>query len=59
MRYVKLTKDQANKVSHKEKGYTSGKKDKETGIRPDIIFCSVVAFVKAFGHDVEREFIEI
>ena len=32
MRYVKLTKEQSSKVSSRELGFTSGKKDKETGI---------------------------
>ncbi len=38
MRYVKLTKEQAQKVSSKHKGYTSGKKNKKTGIRENIIY---------------------
>jgi len=59
MRYVKLTKKQAQKVSSKYKGYTSGKRNKETGIRPTIIFCSSLDFVSVFGHDIKREFITI
>ena len=59
MRYVKFTKDQANKVRSTVKGYTSGKRDKVTGQRENITFCSSLEFVKAFGHEIEREFIEI
>lgn len=59
MRYVKLTKEQSSKVSSRELGFTSGKKDKETGIRESIVFCSSLAFVSVFGYNVEREFITI
>ena len=59
MRYVKLTNAQANKIESKKIGYTSGKKDKITGLRPNIKFCSSLDFVNVFGYDVEREFITI
>tara|TARA_R110000787_G_scaffold181665_1_gene293676 strand:+ start:134 stop:313 length:180 start_codon:yes stop_codon:yes gene_type:complete len=59
MRYVKLTNDQANKINSNKIGFTSGRRNKETGIRPNIKFCSSLDFVSVFGYDVEREFIEI
>lgn len=59
MRYVKLTNEQASKINSKKVGLTSGKRNKETGIRPTVKFCSSLDFVKVFGYDVEREFIEI
>ena len=59
MRYVKLTNEQASKINSKKVGLTSGKRDKETGIRPIIKFCSSLDFVLEFGREVEREFIEI
>ena len=59
MRYIKLTNEQTNKINSKKIGLTSGKRNKETGIRPTIKFCSSLDFVLAFGRDVEREFIEI
>jgi len=59
MRYAKLTNEQASKINSKKVGLTSGKRDKETGIRPTIKFCSSLDFVLEFGRDVEREFIEI
>ena len=59
MRYVKITEDQAKKIGSRKVGLTSGKKNKEMGIRPTIYFCSSLDFVRVFGFDVEREFIEI
>lgn len=59
MRYVKLTKEQANKISSKKKGVTSGKRDKVTGLKPSIKFCSSLDFSIEFGSDAEREFITI
>jgi hypothetical protein len=59
MRYVKLTNEQASKINSKKIGLTSGKRNKETGIRPTIKFCSSLDFVSVFGYDVEREFITI
>lgn len=59
MRYVKLTSEQSAKISSRELGFTSGQKDKNTGKRENITFCSSTIFVKAFGHEVEREFITI
>ncbi len=59
MRYVKLTEEQAKQMNSKKIGLTSGKRNKETGVRPIIKFCSSLDFVLAFGRDVEREFITI
>ncbi len=59
MRYVKLTSDQAKKINAKHKGYTTSKKNKLTGERENIIFCSSLIFIGTFGYDVERKFIEI
>jgi len=59
MRNVKLTNEQAKKISSKKIGLTSGKRDKETGLRPIIKFCSSLDFINAFGTDVKREFITI
>jgi hypothetical protein len=59
MRYVKLTDEQAKKINSKKVGFTSGKRNKETGVRPTIKFCSSLDFVLEFGRDVVREFIEI
>lgn len=59
MRYVKLTEEQAKQINSKKIGLTSGNRNKETGIRPIIKFCSSLDFVSVFGYDVEREFIEI
>lgn len=59
MRYVKLTEEQARKIGSKKVGLTSGRRDKKTGVRPTIKFCSSLDFVRAFGYDVNREFIEI
>jgi hypothetical protein len=59
MRYVKLTEAQVKKINSNKIGVTSGKKDKSTGLRPTIKFCSSLDFVKVFGYDVKREFITI
>lgn len=59
MRYAKLTSEQAKEINSKEKGYTSGKRNKETGIREEIVFCSMLVFRKAFGYEIEVETIEI
>ena len=59
MRYVKLTEEQSKKINSKKIGHTSGKKDKKTGLREHIMFCSSLDFVKVFGYDVKREFIII
>ena len=59
MRYVQLTNEQAEKMNSKQIGLTSGKRDKETGVRPTIKFCSSLDFSIAFGHDVEKIFITI
>lgn len=57
MLYVKITKEEALKVGAKNYGITSGKKNKETGIRETIHFCSNKVFIHYF--DREKEFIEI
>ena len=59
MRYVKLTEEQAKKIKSRNKGLKSGKRDKLTGVREKIVFCSSLDFVSVFGYDVEREFITI
>lgn len=59
MRYVKLTPEQSAKITSKELGYTSGKRNQETGIREEIVFCSILAFRKAFGYEIEVETINI
>ena len=59
MRYVKLTEEQAKKINSKKIGHTSGKKDKKTGLRTHVMFCSSLDFVKVFGYDVKRKFIKI
>tara|TARA_R110001632_G_C11094444_1_gene390269 strand:+ start:211 stop:390 length:180 start_codon:yes stop_codon:yes gene_type:complete len=59
MRYVKLTNEQASKINSKKIGLTSGKRNKKTGLRPTIKFCSSLDFVSVFGYDVERNFITI
>ena len=58
MRHVKLTPEQASKINSKKIGITSGAKD-ENGQRPIIKFCSSLDFVKEFGYDVKREFVQI
>jgi len=57
MLYVKITKKEALKLSPKEYGLASEKRDKETGKRKTIYFCSNLTFIKNF--DKEKEFIEI
>jgi len=57
MLYVKITKEEALKLKSKEYGLASGKRDKETGKRETIHFCSHLTFIKNF--DREKEFIEI
>ena len=59
MRYVKITDEQAKKINSKKIGFTSGLRNKKTGIRPSIKFCTSLDFVNVFGYDVNREFIEI
>lgn len=59
MRYAKLTLEQSKEINSKEKGYTSGKRNKETGIREEIIFCSLLSFRKVFGYETKVELIEI
>lgn len=59
MRYAKLTPEQSKEINSKEKGYTSGKRNQETGLREEITFCSMLAFRKAFGYEIEVETIEI
>lgn len=57
MLYVKITKEEALKLSPKHYGITSGKKNKETGKRETIYFCSNLVFIKNFER--EKEFLEI
>lgn len=57
MLYVKITKEESLKVGSKETGITSGRRDKVTGERETIYFCSNLVFIKNF--DREKEFITI
>jgi len=57
MLYTKITKEEVLTLNPKEYGITSGKKDKETGIRETIYFCSNLVFVQNFKR--EKEFITI
>jgi hypothetical protein len=57
MLYVKITKEEAFKVGSKNYGITSGKKNKETGLRETIYFCTNLVFIQNFER--EKEFIEI
>jgi hypothetical protein len=59
MRYVKITSEQAKLIPSRSIGVTDGKKDFNTGLRPSVLFCSSLDFVKVYGYDIEREFIEI
>jgi hypothetical protein len=59
MRYVKLTTEQAQEMNSKKIGLTSGKRDKETGLREEIKFCSSLDFSIQFGQEEEKKFIEI
>jgi hypothetical protein len=57
MLYVKITKEEALKLGSREYGLTGGKKNKETGERETIYFCSNLVFIQNF--DREKEFITI
>ena len=59
MRYVKLTDKQSKEISSYKIGITSGKRNKDTGLRPIVKFCSSLDFTSVFGYDIEREFIQI
>jgi len=59
MRYVKLNEDQKLKLNSREVGITSGPRNKETGKRENVYFCSSLVFSMAFGNETEKEFIEI
>ena len=59
MRYVKLTAEQSEKINSKQIGLTSGKRNKETGLREVVKFCSSLDFSIAFGQEEEKIFIEI
>lgn len=57
MLYVKITKEESLIIGSKNTGLTSGKRNKETGLRETIYFCSNLDFIKNF--DREKEFINI
>lgn len=57
MLHVKITKEEALKLGSKQYGITSGKRNKETGQRETIYFCSNLVFLQNF--DREKEFIQI
>jgi len=57
MLYVEITKDEALKLGSNNYGITSGKRDKETGLRTTIYFCSNLVFIHNFNR--EKEFITI
>ena len=57
MLYVKITKEEALKLGSREYGLTSGKRNKETGERETIYFCSNLVFIQNFER--EKEFITI
>jgi hypothetical protein len=57
MLYVKITKEEALKLGSRQYGLTSGKRNKETGERETIYFCSNLVFIQNFER--EKEFIEI
>jgi hypothetical protein len=56
--YVKITREEALELSSREYGITSGKRDKETGERETIYFCSNLVFIRNFERE-NKEFIEI
>lgn len=57
MLYVQITKEEALEIGSKNYGITSGKRNKETGLRPTIYFCSNLVFIQIFNR--EKEFITI
>jgi hypothetical protein len=57
MLYVKITKEESTIIGSRKSGITSGKKDKTTGEREIIYFCSNLVFISNF--DREKEFITI
>jgi len=57
MLYVKITKEEALKLGSRQFGITSGKRNKETGERETIYFCSNLVFIQNFER--EKELIEI
>ena len=57
MLYVEITKEETLRLISKQYGITSGKRDKETGLRPTIYFCSNLVFIHNFNR--EKEFITI
>ena len=57
MLYVKITREEALKLDSRQYGLTSGKRNKETGEKETIYFCSNLVFIQNF--DREKEFITI
>ena len=59
MQYVQLTEKQAKRIPTSKTGYTSGKRNKATGLREQIKFCSRLVFVSEFGYKVKKKYITI
>jgi hypothetical protein len=59
MLYVKLTKEQTNKVPSKSKGYTSSYFVNGKRVKENITFCSNLDFLKHIGVEEEKTLIEI
>jgi len=57
MLYVKITREEALQLGSRQYGITSGKRNKETGDREDIYFCSNLVFLQNFERD--KEFVTI
>lgn len=57
MLYVKITKEEAEKLGSRKTGITSGKRNEKTGIRETIYFCSNLDFNRNFNR--EKEYITI
>jgi hypothetical protein len=58
MLYVKITKEELIILGSRKTGITSGKKDKKTGKRELIYFCSNLDFI-GLCLEREKEFIKI
>ena len=57
MLYIKITREEALKLNPKQYGLTSGKRNKKTGERETIHFCSNLVFIQNFKR--EKIIIEI
>ena len=54
---VIITKEEASKIGFHKVGLAGGKRNKETGKRDTIYFCSHIDFIKQFNR--EMEFIQV